>query len=157
MNSPHPYAAAASHLTAATSNLQEARNAHARAYQGNGSDTTTAESIRATVRALHRYLDETSQPHTVPEEEEQETSLERAHRSYETAKAEANRAIAEAAAAEVAAHRAQTATAEAQRASAASQEKWIAANNYRIRTAHEANRAEAALEAATTNAATTAK
>jgi hypothetical protein len=96
---PHPYAAAASHLTAATSNLQEARNAHARAYQGNGSDTTTAESIRATVRALHRYLDETSQPHTVPEEEEQETALERARRradETETASAHAAQAAEQA-------------------------------------------------------------
>lgn len=157
MNSPHPYAAAADHLTAATANLQEARNAHARAYQGKGSDSTTAESIRGTIRALQRYLDETSQPHSTPEEEQAETELEQAQRNYETAKADAHRAIKARAAAEVECDRAHNASAAADRTARQASANIAETEKRRIHTAHQLNYAEHALEAAKKTARATAQ
>lgn len=99
MNSPHPYAKAADQLTHAITALEDTKTAHARAYQGRGSDTTTAAAIRATIRSLHAYLDEVSQPRHDADEEQAETAhaaaarrYEEAKRAHEAAEEEANKA-----------------------------------------------------------------
>lgn len=87
MTSPHPYAKAADHLSAAQTEFYEIRTAHTKAYQARGSDTETARHIRATIRSLRAYLAETSQPERDEEEDARETAHAAAARKYHSAAA----------------------------------------------------------------------
>lgn len=143
----HPYDTAASHLGEAAARLRLTEKAHGAAYFGHGSDSTTAEHARATIRSLNAYLAEVGQPRTEPEEQDAESQAHAAAaQRYEDAKRAHQNAIRNATAAQVANHRAQVeATIAARRAKEAKADE-VTAEQRRIQAAHEEAAAEAELQ-----------
>lgn len=142
----HPYAISNSYIVAAAACLRQAEKAHTAAYYGDGSDTTPAAHIRATIRNLQAYLAEVGLPITETEEEHEAAAHKQAAQRYEDAKRAHQNAIRNASAALVANHRAQTEAAAAAKRAAEAKADEVTAEQRRIQAAHKEAAAEAELQ-----------